>query len=332
VSGVLLLGGTRFLGRRVAELLLRDGFEVTVAHRGRTGSAPEPARTLRLDREASEGLAEVRRLRPEVVVDLSGYQAAWVRTALDALAGRPVHYVFVSSGAVYRPSAELPWPETAPLGPSPIWGAYGQEKLAAERLLQERHARGDVVVTTFRFPFVMGPGNYADRESFVLSRIRAGRPLLLDGGGTAINQFVHVDDAALAIVAAVQRPHRSGGEAFNCGYERGITNRGFVDLCAEALGEPALVVDIDAAELGVASEVVDLNDLVFPFPSQHYALDVSRLRERLGVEPRIGNRRIVEQYATVWLDAGGPDQEPRRYAREERALAALDRTQVPRGS
>jgi nucleoside-diphosphate-sugar epimerase len=332
VSGVLLLGGTRFLGRRVAELLLGDGFDVTVAHRGRTGSAPEAARTVRLDRESGEGLAAVRRLRPEVVVDLSAYQAAWVRAALDTLAGRPVHYVFVSSGAVYRPSPELPWPETAPMGPSPIWGAYGGEKLAAERLLQERHARGDVVATIFRFPFVMGPGNYADRESFVLSRIRAGRPLLLDGGGTAINQFVHVDDAARAIVAAAQRPDRSGGEALNCGCERVITNRGFVDLCADVLGEPALVVDIEAGALGVASAVVDLGDLVFPFPNRHYALAVSRLRERLGVEAAIGNRRMIEQYASAWLEADGPEQAPRRYAREERALAALDRTHVPRGS
>lgn len=321
MSGAVVLGGTRFLGRRLADLLIADGFDVTVAHRGRTGPSPVGAASLSLDRESGDGLDDLRRLRPEVVIDLSGYQAAWVGSVLEALAGRSVHYLFVSSGAVYRPTSELPWPETTPIGPMPIWGAYGREKLDAERQLRDAHARGEIVATIFRFPFVMGPGNYADREAFVLSRIRAGRPLLLPAGGTAINQFVHVDDAAHAMREAVRRPDRSGGEIFNCGYDRAITNRGFVNLCAEVLGEPAETIAVDELELGVASDVVDLGDVLFPFPNQHYVLDATRLRERLGVEPRIGNRRMVEQFAAAWEEGG--EHEPRRYAREELALARL---------
>jgi nucleoside-diphosphate-sugar epimerase len=317
---VLILGGTRFLGRRVAELLLAEGLEVAVAHRGRTGTSPEGTATLQLDRATGAGLDAVRRLRPSAVIDLSGYEAAWVRDALEVVASGAAQYVFVSSGAVYRPSAELPWPETAPDGPMPIWGRYGHEKLAAERLLFAAHARGDVAATVLRFPFVMGPGNYADRESFVCSRILAGRPVLLPDGGSAVNQLVHVDDAARALVAAVTQRDRSAGEAFNCGYARGITNRGFVELCAAVLREPAEIVAIDAAALGADSAPFDLTDLVFPFPDEHYLLDCGRLRERLGLEARIGSRGIVEQFVATWT----PTQ-PRRYEREERALAALRR-------
>jgi nucleoside-diphosphate-sugar epimerase len=328
---VLILGGTRFVGRRVAELLLAAGESVTVAHRGRTGPSPEGAATIVLDRSEPDGWEALSALRPDAVLDLSAYQAAWVTRALQALAGRTHHYVFVSSGAVYRPSAELPWPETTPLGPNEIWGAYGHEKVAAEHMLWTAHQRGDLVATIFRLPFVMGPGNYADREAFVCSRIAAGQPVLLPGGGAAINQLVHVEDVARALVAALERPDRSGGEAFNCGYERSLTNRGFVELCATVLGEPAEIVAVDENALGVASPIVDLADIVFPFPDQHYVLDVGRLRERLGVEARLGNRRMVEQFVDDWRASGAAKIGPRRYAREDRALAALGRSTSVRG-
>lgn len=327
---VLILGGTRFMGRRVAEMLVAAGEHVTVAHRGLTGSSPPGTDTIVLDRADGTGGDALRALRPDAVLDLSAYEARWVRDALSALSGRTRHYVFVSSGAVYRPSSELPWPETTPLGPSEIWGGYGREKVAAERALWDAHARGDIAVTVFRFPFVMGPGNYADREAFVCSRILAGRPVLLPGGGGALNQFVHVEDAARALVSALERPDRSGGEAFNCGYERAITNRGFVELCATVLGEPAEIVGIDERALDVASPTVDLTDIVFPFPDRHYVLDCSHLRERLGVEARRDNRRMVEQFVVDWRGGDDVDRQPRRYAREDRALDALRQTTSPR--
>lgn len=320
---VLILGGTRFLGRRVAERLVSAGCDVVVAQRGRAGAPPEGATPLMLDRSTGEGLDALRSLRPEAVIDLSGYQASWVRAALDAVAGWDAHYVFVSSGAVYRPCAQLPWPESTPYGPAPLWGAYGHEKLTAERALWEADRTGGVAVTVFRFPFVMGPGNYADREAFVCSRILAGRPVLLPGGGSALNQMLHVDDAARAIVVAIQRRDQSGGYAFNHGYPRGITNRGFAELCADVLGEPAELIGIDEAALGVGSATVDLTNIVFPFPDQHYLLDVSGLRQRLGIEAEIDNRRMLEQFVAAWVDSEEAAAGPRRYEREERALAML---------
>lgn len=316
---VLLLGGTRFLGPRLVRPLVAAGDEVFVAHRGVTGDAPEGSVSLHLDRSTGEGLTELAALRPDAVVDLSGYQARWVEKALATFAGLDVHYVFISSGAVYRPSPELPWPETQPLGPSPLWGEYATQKLEAERLLGLAQADGTARTSILRFPFVMGPDNYADRESFVLSRILAGRPIFLSGGGVALNQHLHVEDATAAIERVLSRPDRSAGYAFNCGLPRGITNRGFVELCAQELGEEANLIAIDEQELGIAQSVFDLTDLVFPFPAEHYLLDCSLLRERLGFEPRRGNREILRDFIAGW----DHDRPPRSYPREDRALAAL---------
>jgi nucleoside-diphosphate-sugar epimerase len=319
---VLLLGGTRFVGRLVARLLLDAGAEVTLLARGQTGEPIPGAGMVLGDRSQPDGLAGLGERRFDAVLDLSAYFAEWTRAAAETLAGRVGHYVFVSSGAVYRPSAELPWPESTPFGPVPIWGRYGEEKVASERLLWDAYADGRFAVTSFRFPFILGLGNFADRESFVFSRLEAGRPILLPGGGTALNQFVYAPDVAGALVAALERPDVAAGEAYNCTYPRTITNRGWVELCADVLGLEARLVPIDEAELGVEAETVDLTNIVFPYPAEHYALDGAKLTRELGVEMTTGNRRMLEDYAGWWSSLRERPA-PRRYEREDAALAAL---------
>jgi nucleoside-diphosphate-sugar epimerase len=317
---VVLLGGTRFVGVRVAELLLAAGVSVTIVHRGQTGAAVPGAVTVLGDRSLPDGLDGLRG-RFDALLDLSAYQSAWTRSAIDALGSRVGFYAFISSGAVYRPSAHLPWPEQTPLGPSPIWGAYGREKVASEQVLFEAHQSGLVPVAAFRFPFILGPANFADRESFVLSRLEAGRPILLPGGGSALNQFVHVDDAARALVRALERPDVAAGKAYNCTHPELVTNRGFVELCASVAGLEPDLVDLDETAAGVASETVDLTNITFPFPDEHYALDGSRLERELGIVMRSSPRRMVEDFAGWWETH--PDHRPRRYEREDRALRAL---------
>src|SRR5271154_3310250 len=161
---ILILGGTRFVGRLIAHRLLEGGASVTLLHRGETGGPTPRATTVSGDRSKPDGLAGLGETRFDAVVDMSAYFSDWTRAAADELTGRIAHYVFISSGAVYRPSPEFPWPESTPFGPVPMWGGYGREKVASERLLWDAQADGHYAVTTFRLPFILGPGNFADRE------------------------------------------------------------------------------------------------------------------------------------------------------------------------
>ena len=315
---VLILGGTRFVGRHVARLLLDAGAEVTLLHRGVTGDAIPGATAVIGDRSEQDGLAGLGDARFDTVVDMSAYFSEWTRAAAQALTGRVGHYVFISSGAVYRPSPELPWPESTPFGPIPIWGRYGEEKVASEQMLWQAHEDGAFPVTLFRYPFILGPGNFADRESFVCSRLHAGRPILLPGGGDTLVQFVYVDDAVRALIAAIEQRDASSGQAYNCAYSRAITIRGWVELAATVLDTEPTIVPVDEAALGVASPTVDLTDVVFPYPSEHYVLDGAKLERELDVRIATGNRRMLEEYVEAWTP-----EPPREYAREQRALAAL---------
>ncbi len=324
---VLILGGTRFVGRLVARRLLDAGVDVTLFHRGVTGEGVPGARSVMGDRSEPGGLAALGEERFDAVVDMSAYFSEWTAATAQAFAGRIGQYIFISSGAVYRPSAELPWNESTPLGPNPLWGGYGREKVASEDLLWEAHAAGSFAVTTFRLPFILGPGNFADRESFVFGRLAQDRPILLPGGGTAVNQFVYADDVARALVATLEQATAAAGQAYNCTHHTVITNRGWVELCADVLGVEARIVPVDESEVGVTADVVDLTNIVFPYPAEHYAIDGAKLTRELGVEMTTGNRRMIEEYAGWWE---GLDSKPglRRYDRENTALAALGLPQV----
>jgi nucleoside-diphosphate-sugar epimerase len=318
---ILLLGGTRFLGRSVVDRLLELGADITVVHRGVTGAAVPGVRAVIADRSQAGSLQVLAGERFDAVLDLSAYFSDWTRDAVETLRGQTSHYVFISSGAVYRPSPELPWTESIPYGPVPIWGSYGAEKIASERLLWQAHAEGQFVTTMFRFPFILGPGNFADRESFVFSRLESNRPILLPDDGRALNQFVYVDDAARAVVEAILRPDVSGGEAYNCTYAKAITNRGWVELCAAVAGREPRIVAIDEERLGVAAETVDLTNIIFPYPAEHYMLDGRKLTRQLGVDCTTGHLRMLQEFASWWATID--DHSPRAYEREQRALAAL---------
>src|SRR6516165_5631569 len=136
---VLVLGGTRFVGIRLCQLLLAEGADVTSLHRGVTASPIPGVKSVEGDRSRPDGRMGLGGARYDAVVDLSGYFSEWTARAVDTLLGRVGHYVFISSGAVYGPSPELPMPESTPFGPAPIWGRYGEEKVASEKLLWKVH-------------------------------------------------------------------------------------------------------------------------------------------------------------------------------------------------
>jgi nucleoside-diphosphate-sugar epimerase len=94
-----------------------------------------------------------------------------------------------------------------------------------------------------------------------------------------------------------------------------------VALAAQVARRKANVVPIDALALGVASPVVDLTDVVFPFPDTHYFLDAGAIAADLGVRAELSLEQTLREYHAWWLTEA--DRAPRAYARESRALAAL---------
>ena len=78
-----------------------------------------------------------------------------------------------------------------------------KDELACELLLRERRSSA-TATTALRFPYVLGPRNYADREEFLFNRLLDGEEILLPGDGKAVQQFLSATQAAEAMVTALE--------------------------------------------------------------------------------------------------------------------------------
>ncbi len=202
---LLLLGGTKFLGKHVAAAALTSGHEVTLFTRGETnpGLFPE-AEHLRGDRDGDLGALEGREW--DAVVDTSGYVPRVVAASAQLLAGAVERYVFVSSISVYADFAE-PRTESSPLarleepteefrGP-----AYGALKALCEEEV-ERALPGRALLV--RPGLIVGPDDPTDRFTYWPQRARRGGEVLAPTPPERPVQFIDVRDLAEWIVRMVE--------------------------------------------------------------------------------------------------------------------------------
>ena len=112
---VLILGGTRFLGRALAEAVLERGHELTLFNRGQTNPDLFPGvEKLHGDRDGD--LAALEGCRWKAVIDTCGYVPRVVRQSAELLVDAVAHYTFVSTLSVYADFSQVGIDETAPLG------------------------------------------------------------------------------------------------------------------------------------------------------------------------------------------------------------------------
>src|SRR3954454_8084634 len=114
---LLIIGGSRFLGRTIAQTALAAGHEVTVFNRGKSAPDVPGVESLRGDRESEADLERLAGHGPwDAIVDTSGYVPRVVGGAARALAASAPAYVFMSTCSVFSD-----WPG-APVGDdSPVY-------------------------------------------------------------------------------------------------------------------------------------------------------------------------------------------------------------------
>jgi len=242
---VLVIGGTQFMGRAIAERLVAAGHDVSVLHRRADHDLGPAVRNLQADRgDLPTVTALLARERFEAVFDLAfdwqhGTTASQVEAAARACGDRLERYVFMSSIAAYGPG--LDHREDDALVPDDAPDAYAGSKAAAERALFRMHEAEGFPVVTFRPPFVHGPRQPFYREQFFWDRLLERRPIILPEDADAPIQWAFAPDVAGACVGALTRPG-AVGQAFNVAHVEPTTRRTFVEALARAAGvEPHLV-------------------------------------------------------------------------------------------
>jgi 2'-hydroxyisoflavone reductase len=202
---LLIIGGTRFVGRHIAQIALERGHDVTLFHRGVTNPHlfPEAEHVLG-DRHAG-GLAALGDRRFDAIVDPSAYFPADVDAAAAIRADR---YLLISSGSVYRDPVARGSDETAPTyeldGPVPATiespEAYGALKVRCERAAEARFPGQTLVL---RSGLVVGPHDHTERFTYWPRRVERGGLVLAAEPDQPI-QFIDARDLGRWAIAALQ--------------------------------------------------------------------------------------------------------------------------------
>src|SRR5262245_1845144 len=111
---ILMIGGTRFVGRHMAKAALDAGHELTLFHRGRTGPDLFPE-VEHLIGDRNEDLAPLDKGEWDATIDTCAYVPRQVSSVADALGDRAGHYAIVSSVSAYAPPDQPGIREDAPL-------------------------------------------------------------------------------------------------------------------------------------------------------------------------------------------------------------------------
>ncbi|MEW2428225.1 NAD-dependent epimerase/dehydratase family protein [Micromonospora sp. NPDC047644] len=250
---ILILGGTRFLGRATAQLAVEQGHDVTCAARGVSGAVPAGARFVAADRDDPESLVPLAAAGFDAVVDVTR-QISHARHALAALADHVGHWSFVSTISVYADDttpgqtaadapilAPAPPDVDGPVGPDHRW--YGECKVSIEELVRERVGVDRSFIC--RAGLIVGAEDPSDRFPYWVRRLSAGGEVLAPGRPTDRVQFVDVADLARWLLHAA-----------------GTGLGGTYDGSGPAMSRADLLVGV-AAGLGVADPALTWVDQEF---------------------------------------------------------------------
>ena len=218
---VLVTGASGMLGGAVARLLAERDDDVVLMQRRPSGlDLPERLGDLRDPdalRSAVRGMDGVVHLaaKVDVVGAWADYVAANVegtRTLLDAARHAGVgRLVQVSSPSVAYAGRSLVAAPAGPADPASARGSYSRSKAMAELLALAAHGPAFAVIAV-RPHLVWGSGDH-QLVARIVERGRSRR-LALVGRGAALIDTTYVDNAADAVVAALDVAESAGGEAY----------------------------------------------------------------------------------------------------------------------
>ncbi len=220
-GAVLVTGASGLLGRTVALQLVARGEKVTVMQRSDSNL---PVREVRGDLNdvqardsAFEGVDRV--IHCAAKVSINGPVSEFRRINVDGTAAliatareRGVHsFVHVSTPSVAHVGTAIQGDQALPADPRNARGNYARTKAEAE-LIALAASDESFAVCAIRPHLVWGPGD-EQLIGRIVARAKAGRLFLIDHGYALIDT-TYIDNAASALIAALDTCSRNQGRAF----------------------------------------------------------------------------------------------------------------------
>ncbi|MCA9934259.1 MAG: NAD-dependent epimerase/dehydratase family protein [Ardenticatenaceae bacterium] len=317
---LLIIGGTRFLGRALVDAALAAGHSVTLFNRGQSNPGLYPQiETLIGDRDG--GLDVLAGRQWDAVIDTCGYVPRLVGDSARFLADVVGHYTFISTLSVYSDPSIVGMDENAPLGTledetvEEITGeTYGPLKVLCEKAVDA--AMGPQRALHVRAGLIVGPHDLSDRFSYWPYRVAQGGEVLAPGDVNGRTQFIDVRDLAEWTIRATQAglsgPHNATGPAGE------LTMSEVLDTCKAISGSDATFTWVSNAFLQ-EQEVAAYTEMPLWVPPEGYegfdAFDCTK-----SIAAGLTFRPLAEtvQATLEWLTTRPADYEWRNGLKPER--------------
>jgi nucleoside-diphosphate-sugar epimerase len=312
VMRVLIIGGTRFIGVYLTEVLLAAGHEVVLFNRG---NHPAPAGVTQIQGDRQDPAQLKAKLAGEsfdAVFDNNGRELSdtqpLAEICLHHLAGKVKHFVYVSSAGVYLPTDQPPHKEEDAVDPA----SRHKGKHETEAYL----AASELPWTSIRPTYIYGSKNYNDLDAWFFDRIVRDRPIPIPGNGQFMTQFGHVYDLATAM-AAVLGNSKAIGQIYNISGDRFVTFTGLAKACAAAAGkdpDQVKIVYYDPAQFNFGKRKA------FPVRSQHFIADIHKAMNDLNWQPKYDLLSGLKESFTNDYLASGRDQADIDFSTDDQIL------------
>jgi 2'-hydroxyisoflavone reductase len=212
---ILIIGGTRFLGRHLVNSARARGHEITLFNRGQTN--PDLFRKvekIRGDRERdldqlSGAALSVSKGRWEAVIDTCGYVPRVVKMSAEALKEKVERYVYISSTAAYADFGKVGIRESDPVATMEddtveevTQDNYGALKALCEKAAQDVFGINSLII---RPGLVVGPHDPTDRFTYWVRRIARGGDVLAPDRPDAPTQIIDVRDLSDFIITLIEQ-------------------------------------------------------------------------------------------------------------------------------
>jgi UDP-glucose 4-epimerase len=273
---VLVTGGTGYIGSTAVEILLQQGFEISILDDCSTGHADTAPAGVRFIQGSLLNPSEVadaltgcdavmhfagKSLVGESVEKPDLYHSVNVdgsRILLDQMRKQSIRkIVFSSSAATYGEPKVVPILESSETNPT---NPYGATKLAIDQMITNEAARHKISAASLRYFNVAGAlkadrGWLAERhnpETHLIPNVLRSTPespVKIFGSdwptedGTCIRDYVHVVDLIDAHIKALNSLGAPGHEIYNLGSGSGYSVREVVKAASDAIGHPIAYVD-----------------------------------------------------------------------------------------
>ena len=270
---ILVMGGTRFVGKSLVEKLINQNHDIDLFTRGNRPHL-KGTNLIKGDRNIIENFVKIKNNKYDYIFDISGRELNQTKILLDNVKDDFKRYIYVSSAGVYKNLSELPLIESDPVDKN----SRHKGKFETENWLKQNK----VPFTSFRPTYIYGPNNYNKIENWFFERIINFKTIPIPGDGNLITQLGHVSDLTDVMINCINYD-KTKNNIYNCSGDKAITIKGLIFKCAEAC-------NIDKTKIELKEfEYINLDPKSrkgFPLRLSHYQTSITKVKSDMNWEPK----------------------------------------------